>query len=88
MSKGEFNILHFDMSVLLYIKFAVCIFSENIFLRTPLDGCFCYRPFSTFIVAFEKESIYMLWKLNEAKNFRGNFHDVFESGVGVEIKCH
>ena len=88
MSKSEFNILHFDMGVLLYIKFAVCIFSEHIFLRTPLDGCFWYRPFSTFLVAFEKKSIYMLWKLNEAKNFRRNFHDVFESEVGVEIKRH
>ena len=27
--------LHFGMGVLLYIY---CIFSENIFLRTPLDG--------------------------------------------------
>ena len=47
MSKCEFNKLHFGMGVLLYIKFAACIFSEHIFLITPLDGCFWYRLFST-----------------------------------------
>ena len=46
-SKSEFNILHFGMGVLLYIKFAACTFSEHIFLRTPLDDCFWYRLFST-----------------------------------------
>ena len=40
MSKCEFNKLHFSMGALLYIKFAACIFSEHVFLRTPLDGCF------------------------------------------------
>ena len=40
MSKCEFNKLHFGMGVPLYIKFAACIFSEHIFLRIPLDGCF------------------------------------------------
>ena len=35
MSKCEFNKLHFGMGALLYIKFAACIFSEHIFLRTP-----------------------------------------------------
>ena len=45
--QSEFNKLHFGMGVLLYIKFAACIFSEHIFLRTPMDGCFWYRPFST-----------------------------------------
>ena len=39
--------LLFGMGVLLYIKFAACIFSEHIFLITPLDGCFWYRLFST-----------------------------------------
>ena len=29
---------HFGMSVLLYI---CCIFSERLFLKTPLGGCFC-----------------------------------------------
>ena len=29
--------LHFSMGVLLYI---CCIFSEHLFLRTPLGGCF------------------------------------------------
>ena len=46
MSKCEFNKLHFGIGILLYIKFATCIFSEYIFLRTPLDGCFWYSPFS------------------------------------------
>ena len=41
-----------------------------------------------FLVAFEKESIWMSWKLNEAKKFRKNFQDVLERGVGVEIKSH
>ena len=47
MSKCELNKLHFGMGVLLYIKFAACIFPEHVFLRTPLDGCFWYRLFST-----------------------------------------
>ena len=89
MSKCEFNKLHFGMSVLLCIKFAPCIFSEHIFIRTPLDGCFWYEGYlAHFLVAFEKESIFMLWKLNEAKNFHNNFHDMLEMGLGVEIKCH
>ena len=46
MLKCEFNKLHFGMGVRLYIKFSACIFSEHIFLRTPLDGCFGYRLFS------------------------------------------
>ena len=29
---------HFGMGVLLYI---CCIFSEHLFLKTPVDGCFC-----------------------------------------------
>ena len=29
---------HFNMGVLLYIS---CIFLEHLFLRTPLDDCFC-----------------------------------------------
>ena len=41
-----------------------------------------------FLVAFEKESIWMSWKLNEAKKFRKTFQDVLERGVGVEIKSH
>ena len=47
MSKCEFNKLYFGMGLLLYIKFAACIFSEDIFLRTPLDGCVWYRLLST-----------------------------------------
>ena len=40
MSKCELNKLHFGMGALLYIKSATCIFSEHIFLGTPLDGRF------------------------------------------------
>ena len=46
ISRYELNKLQFGMGVLLYIKFDACIFSENIFLRTPLDDCFWYRLFS------------------------------------------
>ena len=89
MSKCESNKLHFGMGVLLCIKFAACIFSENIFIRTPLDGCFWYTDYlAHFLVAFERESIFMLWKLNEAKKFHKNFHDMLERRLGVEIKCH
>ena len=76
------------MGVLLCIKFAARIFSEHI-LRTSQDGCFWYTGYlAQFLFAFEKGSICMLQKLNEAKNFHKNFHDVIERGVGVEIKCH
>ena len=40
MLKCEFKKLHFGMGVLLCVKFAACIFSEHIFLKSPLDGCF------------------------------------------------
>ena len=47
MPKCDFNKValtllksHFGMGVLLSI---CCIFSENLFLRTPLDGCFDRR---------------------------------------------
>ena len=54
------------MCVLLYIKFAACIFSEHIFLRTlnklnTLDTGYLVH----FLIAFEKESIYISWKLNK-----------------------
>ena len=32
---------HFGIGILLQI---CCIFSEHLFLRTPLDGCFCAYP--------------------------------------------
>ena len=70
MSKREFNKLHFGMGVLLYIKLAACIFSEQMFLRTPLDGS---GYLAHFLVAFEMESICMSGKLNEAKNFHKSF---------------
>ena len=60
-------------------KFAASIFSQHIFLKTPLNGCFWYTGYlAHFLVAFEKESICMLWKLNETKNFHNNLHDVLE----------
>ena len=40
MSKCEFNKLHFGMGVLLYVKFAACLFSEHIFLKPPQDAFF------------------------------------------------
>ena len=39
--KATFLKSHFDMGVFLYI---CCIFSEHLFLRTPLDGCFLKFP--------------------------------------------
>ena len=36
---------HFAMGVLLYI---CCIFSEHLFLRTPLEGCFCMSDVKNF----------------------------------------
>ena len=86
MSKCEFNKLHFGMGVLLYIKFAACIFSENICLRTPLDKCFWYRLFST--LAFEKHSVFMSWKLNERQRIFIKIWMFLKGGVGVEIKRH
>ena len=42
---------HFDMGVLLWI---CCIFSEHLFLRTPLDGCYmCY-----FMLVYQKWNLY------------------------------
>ena len=35
--------LHFGMGVLQYIR---CIFSEHLFIRTSLDGCFCFVCFA------------------------------------------
>ena len=42
MPKSFMSLLksHFGMSVLLSI---CCIFSEHLFLRTPLEGCFCMK---------------------------------------------
>ena len=48
------------MGVLLYIKFAACIFSEQISLRTPLDGCFWCRLFSTLSSGFEKDQFHVV----------------------------
>ena len=91
MLKCEFNKLHFCVGVLLYIKFAACIFLEHIFIRTHLDGCYLYRVFSTLSSCIWKGPNVvgcMSWKLNEAKNFHKYFHDLLERGVGVEIKRH
>ena len=81
MSKCEFNKLHFGMGALLYIKFTACIFSEYIFLRTPLDGCFWYGLCCTLSSCINPTSLVNLhiagtkW---EAKNFLKNFHDFLE----------
>ena len=81
MSKWEFNKLHFGMAAVLYIKFAACIFSEHILLRTPLDGCFWYRLFSSLSSCIAVESICMSWKLNERqKNFIKTFMKFLKNG--------
>ena len=86
-SKCEFNKLHFGMGVLLYIKFAACIFSEHIFLRTPLDGCFWHRLLSTLSSCiWNRVNLHVVETEWEAKNFHKNFYDVLEKGV--EIKRH
>ena len=88
MSKCEFNKLHFGMGFLLCIKFAACIFSERVFLRTPLDGCFEYRLFSTLSSCiWNGVSLHVAETKWEAKNFHKSVH-YLERGVGVEIKRH
>ena len=84
MSKCGFNKLHFRMGVLLYIKFAACIFSEHIFLITPLDGCFWYRLFSTLSSCiWNGVNLHVVETKWEAINFHKNLHDVLEkSGQG------
>ena len=89
MSKCEFNKLHFGMGVFLYIKFTACIFSEHIFLRPPLDGCFWYRLFGTLPSWIWKGvNLHVVETKWEAKNFHKNFHNVLERGGCVEIKHH
>ena len=89
MSRCEFNKLHFSMGVL-YIKFAACIFSESMFVGTPLDGCFWYRLISTLsICIWNGVNLHAVETKWEAKYFHKNFYDDFEKGgIGVEIKCH
>ena len=53
----KYNLLnsHFDMGVLLL--YICCIFSEHLFLRTPLEGCFCCissLPDKSFILCESK----------------------------------
>ena len=52
---------YFSMSVLLYI---CCIFSEHLFLRIPLDSCFCHWYMS---VGSLTASVYFFRK--EGKDF-------------------
>ena len=89
MSRCEFNKLHFGTGVL-YIKFPACIFSERIFLRTPLDGCFWYRlvsPYSSCI--WKGVNLHAVENKWEAKYLYKKFYDILEKGwVGIEIKCH
>ena len=89
MSRCEFNKLHFGMGVL-YIKFAACIFSESMFVGTPLDGCFWYRLISTLsICIWNGVNLHAVETKWEAKYFHKNFYDDLEKGgIGVEIKCH
>ena len=46
-SKATLFKSHFGIGVLLKI---CCIFSEQLFLRTPLDGCFCHKYVSRILV--------------------------------------
>ena len=82
MSKCEFNKLHFGMGVLLHIKFGAWIFSEHIFLRTPLDGCFRCRLLSTLSSCiWNGVNLHVMETKWEAKNFHKNFHGtVFHVG--------
>ena len=84
MSKCEFNKFHFGMRVLLHIKFAACIFSEHIFLRTPVDGYFWYRPFSMLSSCIWKGvNLHVVeTKLDKKFSWRSR------KRVGVKIKCH
>ena len=84
MSKCEFNKFHFGMRVLLHIKFAACMFSEHIFLRTPVDGYFWYRPFSMLASCIWKGVNLHVVETKLDKKF--SWHS--RKGVGVEIKCH
>ena len=89
MSKCEFNKLHFGMGVLPYIKFVPCIFSQHIFLRTPLHGCFWYRLFNILSSCIWKGvNLHVVETKWETKNFHKNFHNVLERRVEVEIKRH
>ena len=91
MSNCEFNKLHFGMGALLYIKFTACIFSEYIFLRTPLDGCFWYGLCCTLSSCINPTSLVNLHiaGLNERqKIFLKIFMTFLKKGVGVEIKHH
>ena len=91
MSKCEFNKLHFAMGVLQHIKFAACIFSEHIFLRTPLDGCFWYTLVRTLSSCIWKGvNLHVVETKWEAKNFKNfkKFSWRSWNGVGVEIKFH
>ena len=89
MSKCEFNKLHFGMGVLLYIKFVLCIFSQQIFLRTPLHGCFWYRLFNILSSCIWKGvNLHVVETEWETKNFHKKFHNVLERRVEVEIKRH
>ena len=89
MSKCEFNKLHFGIGAILYIKSAACIFSEHIFLRTPLDGCFWYRLFSVLSSwIYKGVNLHVVETKWKGKNVYKNSHDVFERWLGVEIKLH
>ena len=48
---------HFDISVLLQICY---IFSEQLFLKIPLNGCFCFRCFC-ITASFEKTIFLPSW---------------------------
>ena len=86
MSKCEFNKLHFGMGVLLY-KNLLHTYFQNTFSKGHLWMAASDTGYlAHFLVAFEMESICMLWKINESKHI---FIKIFTTFlVGVEIKRH
>ena len=78
MSKREFNKLHFGMGVLLYIKLAACIFSEHIFVRTHLYGCFWYRLLSTLSSCIWNGVSLHVVETKWGKKIHEIFYDVLE----------
>ena len=82
MAKRDFNKLHFDMGVLLYIKFTACIFSKYIFLRNLWVAVSDTDYLAHFLFAYKTESICMSWKLNERqKMFIKIFRTFLKSGA-------
>ena len=59
--------LHFGMSVLLWI---CCIFSEHLFLRIPLGGCFWIIILAVFKHERYNYVLAVLWPKSRKRNFK------------------